>query len=277
MRPHPAATTQRLRKHASVKLRVFGCALTAGRTAAAAFVKNLLPLRAQVDNRPNRGLGDGAVGLFATRDIHPGDEILVDYGHGKRLGNEQLLLEFGFTVARLPGDALALPLGALAVGLEAAREDLEPPPEDDLEQLLAQQAALLGATSPSGGGASLMDDVNRGGLCFDAATGQPTPATWAAALVLAAQAPRDLAGCATPDELLQSSADAPSPEKGALRRRAAIALRAVALAALAQLPPSAAAAVFGSTATGTSFEASARVFCDTRRGALLRAAAVFDE
>lgn len=242
----------------------------------------------QVDNRPHRGLGNGAVGLFATQVIHPGNEILVDYGFGKRLGNEQLLLEFGFTVDGLPGDVLSLPVGALAVGLDAARAQSPVPSEEDLDELAVRQAALLGAASPSlggGGGASLMDEANANGVCFDAATGAPTPATWAIALALVAQTPRELAGCTTPEELLQLSAGAFSQEKSekesALGTRARQALRAVALAALAQLPtpPAAVEVVSGGTATAgnASFETAARVFCDTRRRALLRAAAVLEQ
>jgi hypothetical protein len=59
------------------------------------------------------------VGLFATREITKGEEVLIDYGHGTPLSNERLLLEYGFT---LDGEVLRKGYGGAAAAAAAAGE-----------------------------------------------------------------------------------------------------------------------------------------------------------
>ena len=231
---------------------------------------------AQLRNAPKRGGTIGApettddpyaVSLYACRPMKAGDEVLVDYGFGKHLSNERLLLEYGFV---LPLDVhqretCELPFGAIAVGLAAVQaaataEEEQPLSNDLVDALGRRQQALL----------SQLGDVEAAGLAFDA-EGTPTEPTLALALVLTAQEPAELAP-STVAELVAEASGAGA--QSGLTARARLALRAVAAEALGHLD---AALAEDAAAEDAGFEAVAHAYCLSRRQVLAQACEVLGD
>lgn len=223
-------------------------------------------------NAPSEGGAEAssdplAVSVYAARDIGAGCELLIDYGNGATLSNEQLLLEYGFVLPGLRGDTVELPFGAVAVGLRAIGEEGEEEEEvgegagegreeEEEEGVLASRQATLLAQ---------LGDVEAAGLVFGH-DGLPDERTLALALVLASRAAEDL-DHATPTELVSCCRGerAASPHARRARRLllavAAEALHEVdrALAARSQTAP---------PGDADGFEEVARAFCGTRRALL---------
>eukprot|EP00966_Prymnesium_polylepis_P187868 4355149-Prymnesium_polylepis.1 len=102
-----------------------------------------------------------------------------------------------------------------------------------------------------------MKAVERDGLCFNG-RGEPSADTFALAAVLTAKTAAELRDC-TLEQL---------GDRSELARCAGVALRAVAQAALAEMPAPPPAAI----ASIDSFEGAALAFCQSRRAILKRAA-----
>ena len=88
--------------------------------------------------------------------------MLIDYGCGAGLSNERLLLEYGFVLRELSDDSLALPFGAIAVGLAAVAEA----EDEDEDELGEEAAALLGVEQQRL--LAQLGDVEEAGLRFEA-------------------------------------------------------------------------------------------------------------
>ena len=88
--------------------------------------------------------------------------MLIDYGCGAGLSNERLLLEYGFVLRELSDDSLALPFGAIAVGLAAVAEA----EDEDEDELGEEAAALLGVEQQRL--LAQLGDVEESGLRFEA-------------------------------------------------------------------------------------------------------------
>ncbi|KAL7550628.1 hypothetical protein ACHAWF_013847 [Thalassiosira exigua] len=82
---------------------------------------------------------DFSTSLTSTRDVEAGEELLFDYGggDGERVGNDRLLLDYGFV---LPGHTERASIGleefrAAVSGLGGDRAGMEDVPEEQLEEL----------------------------------------------------------------------------------------------------------------------------------------------
>ena len=224
-----------------------------------------------------------AVSLCASRDLPAGTEVLIDYGSGTPLTNERLLLEYGFV---LPpdsdsSDSLELPLGAIAIGMQALAAA-----EDEASAVGAADggAGAAEATTSEGDRILLLrqqqllaelGDIEHAGLVF-AADGAPNEATHALALILAARRSGDLPPNLSASDLVASARAGTAPKEaaaGELAMRARRALHAVVRVALEELlaGASAGAAAGGAAQAAAGFEAAARDFCETRRVILERA------
>lgn len=62
---------------------------------------------------------DGAITLFATRDVQAGEQLVLSYGP---LDNHTLLLDYGFCVADNPYDNVALNVSAESILVRSARQ-----------------------------------------------------------------------------------------------------------------------------------------------------------
>ena len=228
-----------------------------------------------------------AVSLYACAPIRRGQEVLIDYGHGKEYCNERLLLEYGFVIEDIPGDRLNLPLGAIAVGLSAAVQAAEKAEaaaaadsngrgasvrelEVDEEELGGHQARLL----------SELGDVDAAGLVFHR-DGTPSAATHGLVLCLTARKAAELNYPSI--EALIASSVKDHPEHSS---RANLALSTVASAAIEEIDGAMSAWVDVERAQGTqseggealsSFEAAARDYCRSRRAILGRARAALPQ
>lgn len=230
---------------------------------------------AELRNAPTDGTAGAssdelAVALYARRPITTGTEVLVDYGSGKALSNERLLLEYGFTLEDHPHDTLELPFGAILVGL-AAVEDAGPggesgtgrsaasaeKDESELDKLAARQQALLAE----------LGDVEEAGIVFHG-DGTPADETYAVALVLTARASSELQDL-TIAELVRAAKTAPAAPAPT---RARLALRAVVSETLDQVRAALSVELQGGDADHAhGFEAEARAYCRSRRAILERA------
>ena len=224
-----------------------------------------------------------AVSLCASRDLPAGTEVLIDYGSGTPLTNERLLLEYGFVLPPDSGssDSLELPLGAIAIGMQALAAA-----EDEASAVGAADggAGAAEATTSEGDRILLLrqeqllaelGDIEHAGLVF-AADGAPNEATHALALILAARRSGDLPPNLSASDLVASARAGTAPKEaaaGELAMRARRALHAVVRVALEELlaGASAGAAAGGAAQAAAGFEAAARDFCETRRVILERA------
>jgi hypothetical protein len=207
-----------------------------------------------------------AVSLYATRDLAAGSEVLIDYGGGKSLSNERLLLEYGFVLPDLATDELALEFGAIAFGLNAVAASAEEARTETPTKLSEAEAGELSLHVARL--LPLLGDVENEGLRWHAASGVPTDATRGVALLLTARYPSELAPHGSLKSLCSSS---PSPEH---RARAERALTSIAEAALDQVEAEAArwsTAVEGEGDDEDAFDVAARRYVETRRGALRKA------
>ena len=231
---------------------------------------------AEVGNAP-AGHAPQSVALLATADLAAGTAVTVDYGRGRPLDNERLLLEYGFTLPALEHDTLRLPLGAISAGLAhvagtSGTSDGESDGESDgggggsggdgdgdaegtlseeeMAELGALQAAALGR----------LGDVEEHGLRF-LGGGAPDERTRAVARALCARKPAELAEATT----------AATPPPAALEDRATAVLRAVAACALSEMGEAGGVGEDEGEEEG-GFEAAARGYCEERRAILRRAA-----
>ena len=207
---------------------------------------------------PIKGASDDpcAVSLIACKDIPEGAPILCDYNGGSPLSNERLLLEYGFVLKDRHDDELNLPFGAIAVGLEAAANAYD---EDAKSPSDAAEEAFGGVNYHQARLLRQLGDVESSGLVF-LATGKPSPATFALALILTARRPAELAEAKAVDELVASCGKAHAA-------RANTALGACAKAALEELDKRRVPSSEGLD----GFDAAADAFCETRRKILSRA------
>ena len=94
-----------------------------------------------IQDAAERG-GPGAVAVVAAIDVAAGEALRTNYGE---IGNEQLLLNYGFVLDDNPHDTLSIPVGALSFVLaqdavRGPRSDADPA---EAEAFAAQQLRLL--------------------------------------------------------------------------------------------------------------------------------------
>ena len=218
---------------------------------------------AEVANAPE-GHEPLSVGLLATADLAAGTAVTVDYGRGRPLDNERLLLEYGFTLPENAHDSLRLPLGAISAGLAQVGSlgdgndgggegdggdggTAGTQSEEEVAELGALQAAAL----------AKLGDVQEHGLQF-LAGGEPDEKTTAVARAICARKPAELTA---------------TPPSAALADRASAVLRVVAACALSEMGEGGAKGHDHDDEEEGDFEQAARSFCESRRVILRRAAA----
>ena len=100
-----------------------------------------------IQDAAERG-GPGAVAVVAATDVAAGEALRTNYGE---IGNEQLLLNYGFVLDDNPYDTLSIPVGALSYVLaqDAVRDPRSDADPAEAEALAAQQLHLLVAAGAS--------------------------------------------------------------------------------------------------------------------------------
>ena len=215
---------------------------------------------AEVGNAP-AGHAPQSVALLATADLAAGTAVTVDYGRGRPLDNERLLLgaisaglahvagTSGTSDGESDGESDGGGGGSGGDGDGDAEGTLS---EEEMAELGALQAAALGR----------LGDVEEHGLRF-LGGGAPDERTRAVARALCARKPAELAEATT----------AATPPPAALEDRATAVLRAVAACALSEMGEAGGVGEDEGEEEG-GFEAAARGYCEERRAILRRAAAL---
>lgn len=206
--------------------------------------------------------------MISTRAIKAGEEITLDYGAGKPIANERLLLEYGFVLRPHADDWIDLPLDSLvafaALAITDAQADrvaqgIEAMTADEEDDLSALKEAML----------AISDGTAAAGVFQYGANGVPSLQALALALALTCRDASELAALRGEDRLRISLEDlvARCAESRSHFDRALALLRVTAANALDEAPP--ARQEEGSC---SSFAELARAYYESRRDILTLAA-----